>query len=126
VESFKEGLRTEFSVGEVLKALLFELAAAREAMGQPGKALFHLQKISKMDPKYRDVPNLMNQLAKTASPEDDPVPPGGGGKKMSNGTNGVHGPSKPNGTPSGGSGAAGSANKPTDPPSGKNRKVGYL
>ncbi len=78
VKVFKEGLVSEHATGEVAKALGFELAAAYEAHGQSGKALYHFQRVAKLDPKYRDVSSHVSRLAATTKPEDDPLPPAGG------------------------------------------------
>ncbi|HVE84532.1 MAG TPA: tetratricopeptide repeat protein, partial [Myxococcales bacterium] len=121
VESFREGLTSEHAQppSESFKALAFELGAAYETLGKPGKALSWYQKISKVDPKYREVSALITRLQSGARPEEDPLPPRKNG--AANGANGVHGkaPGSNPGTPAG-SGAP----KPTDP--GKARKVGYV
>jgi tetratricopeptide (TPR) repeat protein len=87
VKVFKEGLASEHAKDEVAKALGFELALAYEAMGENGKALYHYQRVAKLDPKYRDVSSQVERLSAEVSPEDDPIataapkgkPPGGGG-----------------------------------------------
>ncbi|MDQ3263206.1 MAG: tetratricopeptide repeat protein [Myxococcota bacterium] len=108
VGSFKEALTSEHAIGEVQKALLFELATASEAAGQPGKALFHYQKVAKLDPKYRDVGTIVARLAAQTSPEDDPLPPRGG--------------TPPKGSPP----ATGGAARPPDAAAVSRRKVGYV
>ncbi|HYV43873.1 MAG TPA: tetratricopeptide repeat protein [Myxococcaceae bacterium] len=120
VERFKEGLSSEHAQppSESFKALAYDLAAAYEALGKPGKALFWFQKIAKAEPKYRDVAAAVSRLSGSAKPEEDALPPRRNG--VANGANGVHGK-----TPSGSSAQAGSGSpKPTDP--GKARKVGYV
>jgi len=77
VKVFKEGLASEHATGEVAKALGFELACAYEAQGVNGKALYHYQRVAKLDPKYRDVSSQVSRLAATTAPEDDPLPPAG-------------------------------------------------
>ena len=77
VKAFKEGLASEHAVGEVAKALGFELALAYEALGEGGKALYHYQRVAKLDAKYRDVSSQVSRLAATTTPEDDPLPPAG-------------------------------------------------
>jgi pilus assembly protein FimV len=75
VKVFKEGLASEHAKDEVGKALGFELALAYEAMGENGKALYHYQRVAKLDPKYRDVAAQVSRLAASAAPEDDPIAP---------------------------------------------------
>jgi pilus assembly protein FimV len=77
VKVFKEGLASEHAVGEVAKALGFELALAYEALGQNGKALYHYQRVAKLDAKYRDVSSQVSRLAGSTAPEEDPLPPAG-------------------------------------------------
>src|SRR5688500_6977791 len=76
VGAFKQALATEHATGEAAKALLFELAGAQEAHGALGKALFNFQKVAKLDPKYRDVHQMVQRLAGTTSPEDDSLESG--------------------------------------------------
>ncbi|WP_163995354.1 tetratricopeptide repeat protein [Pyxidicoccus caerfyrddinensis] len=112
VEVFREGLSSAQATAEQTKALGFELAAAYEALGEPGKALYHYQRVSAVDAKYRDVSSQMNRLAASVEPEDDPLPSHAG--------NGA----KANGTP-----APAAAVAPTPMPAAgasKARKVGYL
>ena len=122
VERFKEGLSSEHAQppSESFKALAFELGAAYEALGKPGKALFWYQKVAKVDPRYREVSGLAQKLQGSAKPEDDPLPPRGGGRNGVNGANGVQHGKGGQGGQSTGSGPP----KPTDP--GKARKVGYV
>jgi pilus assembly protein FimV len=75
VEAFKLALASEHSQGEIEKALRYELAAAYDASEQPGKALFHFQKVQEVDPAYREVDANVSRLAEVASPEDDPIAP---------------------------------------------------
>jgi tetratricopeptide (TPR) repeat protein len=77
VDTFKQALASEHATGEVAKALGFELATAYEALGEPGKALYHFQRVAALDPRYRDVSSLVDRLAATTGPEEDPIPPAG-------------------------------------------------
>ncbi|MCY1020723.1 tetratricopeptide repeat protein [Pyxidicoccus sp. MSG2] len=112
VAVFREGLSSPQATAEQTKALGFELAAAYEALGEPGKALYHYQRVSAVDAKYRDVSSQMNRLAASVEPEDDPLPSHAG--------NGA----KANAAP-----APAAAVAPTPMPAAgasKARKVGYL
>jgi pilus assembly protein FimV len=73
VKIFKEGLASEHATGEAAKALGFELATAYEAMGDGGKALYHYQRVAKLDPKYRDVSAHVERLSASVEPEEDPI-----------------------------------------------------
>jgi tetratricopeptide (TPR) repeat protein len=111
VAAFREGLGSAQATGEQAKALGFELAAAYEALGEPGKALHHYQRVAAMDAKYRDVAGQVSRLSASVAPEDDPLP--------SHGANGA----KANAA------AAAAAVTPTPMPAAgasKARKVGYL
>lgn len=77
VEVFKEGLANVLAVGEVAKALGFELASAYDALNESGKALFHFQRVAAMDAKYRDVGSQVTRLSAMTEPEDDPLPRAG-------------------------------------------------
>jgi len=122
VERFKEGLASEHAQppSESFKALAYELATFYEALNKPGKALFWLQKVAKVDPKYRDVASAVGRLG-SARPEEDPLPAKVVKNGAANGANGVHG--KPQSGSTAQATGAGPA-KPTDP--GKARKVGYV
>ncbi|MFP2912016.1 hypothetical protein ACLESD_44740, partial [Pyxidicoccus sp. 3LFB2] len=111
VALFREGLGSELATGEPAKALSFELAAAYEALGEPGKALFHYQRVAGMDAKYRDVGSHMSRLSASVEPEEDPLPS-----------------RSANGAKASGSAAPAAAVAPTLPAAGasKARKVGYL
>ncbi|TSC32248.1 tetratricopeptide repeat protein [Corallococcus sp. Z5C101001] len=78
VQVFKEGLSNALAVGEVAKALGFELASAYDALNEPGKALFHFQRVASMDAKYRDVGSQVTRLSAVTAPEEDPLPRAGG------------------------------------------------
>ncbi len=108
VDTLKQALLSEHAVGEVLKALEFELGTAWEANGSAGKALFHFQKVAKLDPKFRDASAVVVRLAAVTKPEDDPLP-----KVTSNGVHGRAG-NKPE------------AGAVPDSAGQKSRKVGYV
>ncbi|RKH71440.1 tetratricopeptide repeat protein [Corallococcus aberystwythensis] len=74
VQVFKEGLSNVLATGEVAKALGFELASAYDALNEPGKALFHFQRVAAMDAKYRDVGSQVTRLSAVTAPEEDPLP----------------------------------------------------
>ncbi|NMO19202.1 tetratricopeptide repeat protein, partial [Pyxidicoccus fallax] len=74
VEAFRQGLGSTQATAEQTKALGFELAAAYEALGEPGKALFHYQRVAGMDAKYRDVAAQVSRLSASVAPEDDSPP----------------------------------------------------
>ncbi|AKF83224.1 hypothetical protein MFUL124B02_33500 [Myxococcus fulvus 124B02] len=115
VATFREGLASPHATGEAAKALGFELATAWEAHGEPGKALYHYQRVAVMDAKYRDVSSQVSRLSASTSPEDDPLP--------------MPVPvATPNGTKSPGGGAAAAVANPPVPAAGapKARKVGYV
>ncbi|GEL70634.1 tetratricopeptide repeat protein [Myxococcus virescens] len=114
VEAFREGLGNPHATGEAAKALGFELAAAYEAQGDAGKALFHYQRVAAMDGKYRDVAGHVSRLAASVAPVEDPLPTPSG-----NGTQATSSPPAP----------AGAAAPTTPIPAAgasKARKVGYL
>ncbi len=109
VETLKQALLSEHATGDVLKAIEFELGAAWESNGSPGKALFHFQKVAKLDPKFRDASAMVVRLAAVTKPEDDPLPKPG--------SNGVHGGGRGPGKPEAGV---------PDATGQKSRKVGYV
>ncbi|MCP3144007.1 type IV pili formation protein SgmX [Pyxidicoccus xibeiensis] len=112
VEVFREGLTNAYVAGEPAKALGFELATAYEAAGEPGKALYHYQRVAALDGKYRDVGGQVSRLAASTEPEEDPLPSHAG-----------------NGARAGGGAAPAAAVAPTPMPAAgasKARKVGYL
>ena len=113
VAVFREGLASELATGEPVKALGFELAAAYEALGEPGKALYHYHRVAAVDAKYRDVASQVSRLSASVAPEEDPLP-----SRSANGA--VRGS---------GSAAPATAVTPTSMPAAgasKARKVGYL
>ena len=74
VGTFKQALASEHAVGEVPKALGFELATAYEAVGEVGKALYHFQRVATLDPKFRDAPGHVARLSALTTPVADPLP----------------------------------------------------
>ncbi|NOJ78618.1 tetratricopeptide repeat protein [Myxococcus xanthus] len=114
VEAFREGLGNPHATGEAAKALGFELAAAYEAQGDAGKALFHYQRVAGMDGKYRDVAGHVSRLAASVAPVEDPLPtPSGNGAQATSSPPAPAGAAAPT-TPIPAAGAS------------KARKVGYL
>jgi tetratricopeptide (TPR) repeat protein len=116
VSTFKQALASEHAIGEVAKAIGFELGMAYEATGESGKALYHFQRVAALDPKFREVSGHVERLAATTSPVADPLP--SGPKPGSNGASPATGarasvPAAPAAPPA----AAGAA---------KPRKVGYV
>jgi tetratricopeptide (TPR) repeat protein len=92
IESYKRALMSEHAIGEMEKALEFELGDTWEELGNPGKALYHYARVAKLDAQYRDVASIVSRLSLTAKPESDPLPPkknpggrSGGGLHGSNG-----------------------------------------
>ncbi|ATB42546.1 hypothetical protein CYFUS_008025 [Cystobacter fuscus] len=107
VGTFKQALASEHAVGEVPKALGFELAMAYDAVGESGKALYHFQRVAGLDAKFRDVAAHVERLSATTSPVADPLPTA---------------TSRPGG-------AAGTGSRPpvaAPPTAAKPRKVGYV
>jgi tetratricopeptide (TPR) repeat protein len=76
VESLRQALGSQLATGDMVKALSFELGAAYEQAGEPGKALYHLQRVAKLDAAYRDVEGMVGRLATSTQPIEDPVGPG--------------------------------------------------
>ncbi|HEY0095723.1 MAG TPA: hypothetical protein VGB96_15440, partial [Archangium sp.] len=107
VGTFKQALASEHAIGEVPKALGFELAMAYEAVGEEGKALYHFQRVAGLDAKFRDVTAHVERLSATTSPVSDPLPTAT--------------------SRSGGAAGTGSrAPVAAPPPAAKPRKVGYV
>lgn len=76
VDSFLQALTSEHATGDVERATRFELAAAYEGAGQPGRALAQYIKVQAQDPNYRDVSGTVERLSAVAVPEEDqPVAP---------------------------------------------------
>ncbi|MCI0569345.1 MAG: hypothetical protein L0Y66_01205, partial [Myxococcaceae bacterium] len=93
VAAFKDALVTEHATGETQKALLFELATTWEAMGRPGKALFHFQRVAQADGAYREVAGIVSRLTLVTAPEPDELP-------RKPGTGSPVSPPRPGGAPS--------------------------
>jgi tetratricopeptide (TPR) repeat protein len=113
VRSFQEALSSEHATAEMQKALEYELAIAWENAGSAGKALYRYQRVSKLDPGYRDVAQKISQLSAQAQPEEDAA---------GNGALGVEEARSPkdSGEPDSESGA------PNRSSAGGRRKVGYM
>jgi len=71
VEAYLRALATEHASGPTLVALRYDLGAAYEAAGAPGRALFQYQRVAELDPQHRDVEKLVARLSLVAEPEDD-------------------------------------------------------
>jgi len=82
VEAFGQALATEHATGEVEKAIRYDLAAAYEGLGKPGKALGQYLRVRHQDPSFRDVAAHVGRLEAMTAPEDEdaPGPKSGGGK----------------------------------------------
>lgn len=79
VDAYRRALASEHASGPTLVALHYDLAAAYEASGAPGRALYQYQRVAELDPQHRDVQKLIARLSSVTQPEDDeePVPPAG-------------------------------------------------
>jgi hypothetical protein len=119
VEAFREALDSDQAVGDVAKALGYDLAAAWEQAGQLGRALYRYQQVAAIDPGFRDVQAQIARLVGMALPEDDDSGKGSGGKGGPPSAAAKR-PVSSNGIPA--------AKKPETPaaPGPKSRKVGYL
>jgi hypothetical protein len=71
VSSFQEALSSEHATGDTQKALEYELGMAWESAGSAGKALYRYQRVSSLDPGYRDVAQKISELSASAQPEED-------------------------------------------------------
>ncbi|MEN9798057.1 MAG: hypothetical protein RL653_1753, partial [Pseudomonadota bacterium] len=78
VGAYVQALRSAHSSGEVKKALLYDLAATREQMGSPGRALTHFLSVKALDGAYRDVAKVVARLEAAVRPEPDDLGVGGG------------------------------------------------
>jgi pilus assembly protein FimV len=87
IESYKRALMSEHAVGEVEKALEFELGAAWEDLGNAGKALYHYARVAKLDAQYRDVATIVSSLSLSTAPEMDALP----SKRTAGSSSGVNG-----------------------------------
>src|SRR5262249_44106336 len=63
IESFKQALTNEHVTPERKKALQYDLATAWEMAGSLGKALYHYQRVAKVDPTYRDAASMASKLS---------------------------------------------------------------
>jgi pilus assembly protein FimV len=89
VDSFKEALRSELVTADIRQGLQFELGAAHEAAGNPGKALWWYQQVAERDGKFRDVSAIVARLSNSAGPEEDGPPKIGKGGKGGGGSSGT-------------------------------------
>jgi tetratricopeptide (TPR) repeat protein len=71
VDAYRRALASEHASGPTLVALHYDLGAAYEAAGAPGRALFQYQRVAELDPQHRDVQKLVARLSSVAQPEDD-------------------------------------------------------
>jgi len=119
IDSYKRALMSEHAVGEMEKALEFELGIAWEDLGNAGKALYHYARVAKLDAQYRDVATIVSRLSLSTAPEVDALPPRrtGGGSSGGKGTNGVYGRSSDKGL-----GEKADETRADRPASGKTRK----
>lgn len=62
LESFQRALRSGALTAEAAKALHYELSVEHEALGQAEQSLWYLQKIVKVDPRYRDAVARVERL----------------------------------------------------------------
>lgn len=74
VDAFTQALASEHATGDVEKAIRYDLAAAHEGLGMPGKALGQYLKVKRQDPAFRDVAAHVERLQAIATPEDDDGP----------------------------------------------------
>ncbi len=79
VDAYRQALSSEHAVGPTLVALRYDLGAAYESAGMPGRALHQYLTVAELDPDHRDVKRLVSRLSAVAEPEDDgPGPPRAG------------------------------------------------
>jgi tetratricopeptide (TPR) repeat protein len=79
VDAYRQALASEHAVGPTLVALRYDLGAAYESAGMPGRALHQYLKVAELDPDHRDVKRLVARLSAVTEPEDDgPMPPRAG------------------------------------------------
>ena len=71
VVSYQTALTNEFAGGDTEKALRYELAAAYESAGEPGKALGQYLRVQGLDGGYREVAQHVERLSSEVAPEDD-------------------------------------------------------
>jgi tetratricopeptide (TPR) repeat protein len=101
VDAYRQALASEHAVGPTQVALHYDLAAAYESAGAPGRALHQYLRAAELEPEHRDVQAAVARLSAVTDPEDD-------------------GPTPPRGAPAREPAADG------PPASSKARKVGYL
>jgi tetratricopeptide (TPR) repeat protein len=80
VEAYRRALRSDFITADGAKAIHYELGLCHEALQEPEVALWYLQKIAKVDARYRDVAAAVERLGGgPGRPPDGPggEPPGG-------------------------------------------------
>jgi pilus assembly protein FimV len=109
IEAYKKGLALPQVGVDAQKAMLYEIAAASEAVGNPNRALTNYMKIVSLDPKYRDAAAQVERLQSDgAEVEEEPAPAA----------------SKANGTPA----RAAADPKAAQPSAAKpaSRKIGYV
>jgi tetratricopeptide (TPR) repeat protein len=88
VDAYRQALASEHAVGPTLIALRYDLGAAYESAGAPGRALHQYLKVAEQDPDHRDVKRLVAKLSSVTEPEDDgPSPPRAGPSATPDGTN---------------------------------------
>jgi tetratricopeptide (TPR) repeat protein len=88
VDAYRQALASEHAVGPTLVALRYDLGAAYESAGAPGRALHQYLKVAEQDPDHRDVKRLVTKLSAMTEPEDDgPSPPRAGPSATPDGTN---------------------------------------
>src|SRR5262249_12589987 len=75
--SLKQALACRQVTPDIRKGLEYDLGAAWEKAGKPGKALYHYRKVSALDRTYRDVGEVVARLTETFKPENDPGVPRG-------------------------------------------------
>ncbi len=73
VDAYRRALASEHASGPTLVALRYDLGAAYEAAGAPGRALYQYQSVAELDPEHRDVQKLVARLSSVTQPEDDEV-----------------------------------------------------
>jgi pilus assembly protein FimV len=111
-QAFRRALGSEYVTKDAAKALLFDLGAAHQAAGEGEVALFHLQKVAKLDPAFRDVAARVKALGGgPGRPPARPEPP-----RAANGAAAPHpAPAVPAPAP-----------RPAAPVVGPKKNIGYL
>ena len=77
LEAYQRALRSDFLAPEAARALHYEMASAYEALGEKEVALHYLQRILRVDPKYRDAKARVEKLGGGPGrpPPNEPVRP---------------------------------------------------